>query len=171
MPRYLRILIAIPLLVILLPILLLVVGVWLLYRVVCLLYGLLLNVLVWICWCARGRYVLLVYSESPHWHDYIEEHIITRLPRSTAILNWSQRRSWNSGTLPVQLFYHFAGDREFNPIVIVFVPLRWAKTFRFWQPFRDHKHGKSQSLEDESRRLFSYLSQHGIGDASLQRPQ
>ncbi|TWU13689.1 hypothetical protein CA54_25240 [Symmachiella macrocystis] len=164
MPRYLRILIAIPLLVILLPIVLLVVGAWLLY-------GVLLNVLVWICWCARGRFVLLVYSDSPHWHDYIEEHIITQLPRSTAILNWSQRRSWSWYALPVRVFRYFAGDREFNPIVIVFVPLRWAKTFRFWQPFLDHKHGKSQPLEDESRRLFSYLSQHGIGDRSPQRPQ
>lgn len=171
MPKFFKILIAIPLLAILLPILLLVVGMWLFYRVVWLLYGVVLNVLVWICWCARGRYVLLVYSDSPHWHDYIEEYIISQLPRSTAILNWSQRRSWSWCTLPVQVFYHFGGDREFNPIVIVFVPLRWAKTFRFWQPFRDHKHGNPQPLEDESRRLFSYLSQQGIGDASVERPQ
>ena len=28
-----------------------------------------LYLLVWSCWCTRGRNVLLVYSESPLWYD------------------------------------------------------------------------------------------------------
>ena len=158
MPKPLQILIAIPVIVILIPIVLIVVLTWLLH-------GLALNALIWLCWCTRGRHVLLVYSESPIWHDYIEKNMIPRLPNSTVVLNWSQRRTWRWYSLPVMVFRYFGGTREFNPMVIAFRPLRWTKTFRFWRAFKDYKHGKVAALEEEHA-MFAFLADNGIGTAT-----
>ena len=98
------------------------------------LYGIVLQLVIWVCWCSRGVNVLLVYSDRPNWHDYIETHIIPRLPPSTLLLNWSHRRKWKFLSLPVMAFRFFGGSREFNPLVVVFRPFRWAKTYRFWKP-------------------------------------
>ena len=123
------------------------------------LYGIILQIVIWTRWCSRGTRVLLVTSNSPHWHDYIEANIVPRLPSPIVQLNWSERRHWNSFSLPVRAFRFFGGSNDFNPMVVVFRPFRWAKTFRFWKPFRDFKHGKTQSLETLEDDLFQYLSQ------------
>jgi hypothetical protein len=146
LPRLVRLL----LLLVLLPLVVLLLSARLLYAVV-------LQLIIWLVWCSRGRNVLLVSSESPIWHDYIETHILPRLPQSTTLLNWSERSRWNPFSLPFIAFRFFGGDREFNPMVIVFRPFRWAKTFRFWRAFRDYKHGKHRSLEDLEREMFQYL--------------
>ena len=39
-------------------------------------YASVLQMVIWTCWCTRGVNVLLVYSDSPIWHDYIEQHIL-----------------------------------------------------------------------------------------------
>lgn len=57
--------------------------------------------------------------------------------------------------LPV--FRHFVGAREFNPLAVVFRPFRPARVFRFWQPFREWKHGKPDSLARLEGELFAYL--------------
>ena len=49
-------------------------------------------VAIWLCWCARGRDVLLVYSDSPIWHEYIEKEIFSRLEDRAVVLNWSERK-------------------------------------------------------------------------------
>ncbi len=159
MRRILGILTLILLLPLLIPLVLFALATWLVH-------GAALNVLVWLCWCTRGTHLLLVYSDSPVWHDYIEENVIPRLPNSAIILNWSQRRTWRWYSLRVMVVRYFGGTREFNPMVIAFRPFRWAKTFRFWQPFKDYKHGKPQALEDEERKMFTFLADNGIGTAT-----
>lgn len=153
------------LLVPLIPLLLLLVAVqlltWLTYAVV-------LHLALWIVWCSRGTNVLLVYSESPIWQDYIESEILPRLPRSTVVLNWSQRRQWKYFSLRVRAFRLFGGDREFNPMVIVFRPLRWTKTFRFWKAFRDYKHGKEGPLETLQREMLHCVGPKGTSTAGKQ---
>jgi hypothetical protein len=129
----------------------------------------LLYALVWAAWCPRGRNVLLVYSNSPIWHDYIVANIVPRLPRSTAMLNWSERRDWRAYRLPVMLVRFFGGSREFNPMIVVFLPFRHARVFRFWKAFQDRKHGNHQSLAAVERELFDFLSQSGIGRAEPPR--
>jgi len=155
MRRFLEILIVILLLPLLIPIAFLALTTWLVH-------GVLLNVLVWICWCTRGTNLLLVYSDSPVWHDYIEENLIPRLPESTIVLNWSQRRTWRWYSLPVMVLRYFGGTREFNPMIVAFRPFRWATTFRFFQAFKDYKHGKQQTLVSMERDLFAYLARTGI---------
>jgi hypothetical protein len=84
---------------------------------------------------ARRR-VLFVYSESPNWKEYVEANILPKLPANTVVLNWSNRARWPRFSVPVMLFRCFAGEREFNPIGLVFERLDIVERYRFWQAFR-----------------------------------
>jgi hypothetical protein len=108
----------------------------------------LLYLLVWTIWLGTAqRRVLFVYSDSPNWKTYAETRILPRLPENAVVLNWSHRARWPRLSLPVMLFRAFAGDREFNPIGLVFERWRRVEDYRFWQPLRDAKHGHTGALE------------------------
>ena len=107
--------------------------------------GAFLYTTVWCCWCARGRDVLFVYSDSPIWHDYVVERILPKIGARAIVLNWSERKRWRR-TLPVLVFRFFGGTRSFNPMALVFRPFRFARSFRFYEPFKDYKHGNSEAL-------------------------
>jgi hypothetical protein len=98
----------------------------------------------WIGW-ARRR-VLFVYSDSPNWKEYVEANILPKLPANTVVLNWSNRAQWPRFSVPVMLFGCFAGDREFNPIGLVFERFDIVERYRFWLAFRDAKHGHPETL-------------------------
>ena len=129
---------------------------------------------------ARG---LLVYSNSPNWQGYIEREWLPRLEGRLVILNWSERARWAGEQTVEAALFRLLGDREFNPAAIVFRPLapgrlfrRWVRAIReldpiamlapyerpvevvrFFQPFRDHKHGRTDSLRAAERRLWAVL--------------
>lgn len=145
-------------LVLLAPLIVLIVPLVLALFVGLLVYGLSLTSIVWLLWCSKGIDTLVVYSDSPNWRDYMTESVIPRLQGRSTILNWSERRHWRSLSLPVAVFRFFGGDREYNPIVIVLRPFRLPQTFRFWQPFRDRKHGNLAPLHELESRLDAYLN-------------
>ena len=118
----------------------------------------LLQLIVWTVWCSRGRYALVVYSNSPLWQEYFETQVVPRLGGRAVVLNWSERNGWKM-TLPVILFRVFAGTREFNPIAIVFEPLAWPRRFRFYQAFRSLKRGKPEEVETLRLDLFRLLDE------------
>jgi hypothetical protein len=99
-------------------------------------------------WQPQGKDLLLVYSNSPHWKQYVEENWLPRWRQRAVVLNWSERGTWQRERGPeVALFRAFAGDREFNPLGIVVPPEgRRALVVRFWRPFRDYKHGRDRLL-------------------------
>jgi hypothetical protein len=118
---------------------------------------------VWLLWGTRGKDVLLVYSNSPIWHDYIQEQIIPRIESRAVILNWSDRRHWlRRLSLASLVFRVFGGHREFNPMAIYFPPLWFHKTFRFWRAFRDRKHGKPATLKQVENDFFRCLGIEAI---------
>lgn len=123
-----------------------------------LLLGLLLHIAIWCCWCPRGRDVLFVHSDSPVWHDYVEERILPRLAERAVVLNWSERGRWRP-TLSVLAFRYLAGDRSYNPMAIVFRPFRLTRRFRFYEPFREFKHGKTEAVATMESELFDLLDQ------------
>lgn len=129
------------------------------------LYSSVLYIVVWLAWCTRNRNVLLVYSNSPNWQAYVETEIIPQLPENTIVLNWSERSTWRNSSLAVRVFRHFGRTREFNPVVLVFKPFRWTRTFRFWQAFRAYKHGRPDLLLETQGRLIKYMNHVGV-DAS-----
>jgi hypothetical protein len=113
-----------------------------------LLYTMALSCAVWLLWCRRGKDVLFVWSESPVWRDRIQTRLLPKLGSRAVVLNWSQRAQWTGRfSLARIAFRHFGGDREFNPLAVVFRPLRRAKTFRFWRPYKQLKQGHPEVLE------------------------
>jgi hypothetical protein len=140
---------AVPLLVVSLPFVLVGLLLWCAAAMILLL-------VVWATWCTRGRYALLVYSNSPIWQDYFERHVVPIVGERGVVLNWSDRRRWPY-SLPVALFRVFGGRREFNPLAVVFRPLAWPQRFRFYRPFQALKHGQPQEVEDLRVQLFALL--------------
>lgn len=98
-------------------------------------------------WGASGKRVILVYSNSPHWQAYIEEHWLSRVARVAVVLNWSERSRWpEQHPFEAEVFRMWAGDREFNPVAIVIPQRGPVRVIRFWRAFRDYKHGRDRAL-------------------------
>ena len=112
-----------------------------------------IHLAIWVWWCARGRNVLFVYSDSPLWRDAIERDFLPRLGGRAILLNWSERRRWRF-SLAAIAFTYFGGSREFNPLGLVFRPLRRTRKFRFWKAFRDLKQGRPEALDALPRDFF-----------------
>jgi hypothetical protein len=119
--------------------------------------GLGLHLVIWLVWCTQGRHVLFVYSNSPDWQDHIEQQILPRLPHNAAVLNWSERQQWGWSSLAVQAFYFFGGMSDYVPLALIFRPFRLTRTFRFFKPFKDHKHGRLATLARTEDDLFEAL--------------
>lgn len=108
-------------------------------------------------WLPQGKDTLFVYSDSPIWHDYMTKQVLPLVKDRAIILNWSERSKWRRWRLTQQVFYSFGGRREFNPMVIIFRPIRRAKVFRFWSAFKDWKHGDPANVEGLRNRLQTTL--------------
>ena len=109
-------------------------------------------------WGNLGKRLLFVYSNSPHWQDYLECHWIPLLRDQAVILNWSERRKWKeTAPLEERLFNHYGGSAQFNPIAICFPKRGRVRVIRFWQPFRDYKHGNVASLRAAEAKLAAFL--------------
>ena len=119
-----------------------------------------LHILIWTVWRTRGRDILFVYSDSPIWHDYIKQNILPRLGDRAVVLNWSERKRWRL-SLSRMAFYHLGGYRAFNPLGVLFRPFRRGRTFRFWGPFRDFKHGHPEALGQMEREFFALAGVQG----------
>jgi hypothetical protein len=98
------------------------------------------------------RDLLIVYSNSPNWQRYIEQHWLPKWGDRAVLLNWSDRTLWQRQDPAVRLYRAYANSsppfgREYNPLAIV-VPARGHRVHvvRFWRAFRDYKHGKDRQL-------------------------
>ncbi len=129
-------------------------------------YGLVLHIAAWMCWCTRGKHVLIVYSNSPVWQPYFESQLLPALESRAVILNWSERATWPTWTLAYMVFRFFGGDRNFNPMAIVFRPGRFRRVFRFWKPFRDFKYGKPEAVERMKDELLGIVPPTSAGSAT-----
>jgi hypothetical protein len=118
------------------------------------LWGVSLYLLIWLTW--RKEMVLFVYSNSPIWKEYIETEILPHIRDRAVILNWSHRKTWRS-SLPVFAFRYFGGHRNFNPIGMVFRPFQRVKTYRFFEAFKEFKHGDAERVEELQKSFFETL--------------
>ncbi|HKR59372.1 MAG TPA: hypothetical protein VJS64_06525 [Pyrinomonadaceae bacterium] len=94
-----------------------------------------------------GRFVLFIYSDSPNWKDYIETNLLPQLSPHVVTLNWSQRAQWRqTNPFEARVFRHWASEKEFNPMALIFSSPWTVIEVRLWRAFRDLKHGKDLSL-------------------------
>ena len=116
-----------------------------------LLWGVILYIAIWLTW--RKERLLFVYSDSPTWKDYIEGEILPYIQDRAVILNWSERRKWGN-SLAVLVFRYFGGYRNFNPMALVFRPFRFVRTYRFFEAFKEFKHGDPKKVDQIKKELF-----------------
>jgi len=96
---------------------------------------------------SQKKFVLFIYSDSPVWKSYIENNILAQIQNQSIILNWSNRNKWSKLSWTVQSFKYWGGEKNFNPLAIVFCNFTKIKVFRFYTAFHDYKHGKVDSLQ------------------------
>jgi hypothetical protein len=113
--------------------------------------------LIRLLWLPRGKDVLLVYSDSPIWHDYMANEILPLVGERAIVLNWSERRKWRWLSLTAHAFRSYGGRRQYNPMVVLFRPMGPARVFRFWPAFQDHKHGHPEPLQRMRNELLLAL--------------
>lgn len=110
----------------------------------------------------EGKDLLLVYTASPRWQEYIEREWIPRWRERAVILN--RTKPWNANDPAAQLWLATRGIREHTPLAAV-VPARGpVRVVRFFNAFRDYKHGKDARLRAAERALEAALA-----EASRQR--
>lgn len=126
------------LLPIILPLILLVLVVWGLNF-------LFVHIAVRVAWLPRGKDILFVHSDSTLWKDFVASDLLPLVRDRAYVLNWSERRLWSRWSFPVHVFHTLGGEREYNPLIIVFSPLR-TEYFRFWVAFKDAKKGDTATL-------------------------
>ena len=122
-------------------------------------------------WFPKRKFLLFVYSDSPSWKEYIEQNIIPKISSKATIINWSERSQWEwKGTLELKVFRHWTGvsqyfdrgrkkwnGKEFCPAAVVFNPWWKPKVIRFWQAFKDFKHGKDFGLKKCEKDFFDLV--------------
>jgi hypothetical protein len=116
-----------------------------------------LHLALLVAWLPRGRRLLFVYSDSPRWKPYLDEHVVPRLPASAVVLNWSERARWSPFNLGVWLFRMWSGPREYNPVAIVVRPLRSPRVYRFFGAFEELKRGRPERLREVEGALLGEL--------------
>jgi hypothetical protein len=122
-----------------------------------LVYRALLYLLVWALWLPKGKDILFVYSDSPIWHEYMATQVLPLVQERSVVLNWSERKKWSRWSLGVAVFHHFGGAGDFNPLIVLFQPLRVARVFRFWSAFKDWKRGYKEPVERLRQELSASL--------------
>jgi hypothetical protein len=109
-------------------------------------------------WGGRGKRLVLVYSNSPNWQAYVEENWLPRLESIAVVLNWSERGTWaERHPFEADIFRAWAGEREFNPLAIIIPADGPVRVIRFWQAFREYKHGKDRTLRAAEAELGAAL--------------
>lgn len=113
--------------------------------------------LVWLWWLPSGKDVLFVCSDSPVWKEYMETPILPLVSGRAIVLNWSARHGWPRWSFTVRVFRTFGHGRDFNPMVVLFRPLRRARVFRFLPAFKEFKHGYTEEVEQLRQELMLAL--------------
>jgi len=109
-------------------------------------------------WGQHGKRVLLVYSETREWQQYVAEERIAGLRERAVLLKWARRSEMKrNAPLETKIFSHWGDDRMFNPTAIYLPKWGKVKTIRFRQAFKDFRHGKEQELRKTRDQLAAIV--------------
>jgi hypothetical protein len=90
--------------------------------------------------------IIFVNSDSPIWHEYLNNKWLTKVMNYAYILNWSEIKKWKHNQWDVRMFRHWGGDRNMTPIMIIYMNFFQIRIFRFYEAFIDYKHGRTKNL-------------------------
>ena len=108
-------------------------------------------------YAGTGKDVLVVYTDSPHWKEYIETQWLPRW--GDRAIAFDRSKPWREDQVEARLWRAVAGSAEHTPVVIVVPPRGKVRIVRFWLAFRDFKHGKDKRLRDAEARLATILGE------------
>jgi hypothetical protein len=118
----------------------------------------LVHLLAWTVWLPRTYRGVLVYSNSPNWQQDVEHSILPVVRDRLVILNWSERKRWRN-SLAAWCFrlVNFGRQTGWNPMAIIFPRWRALRTVRFFDAYRDAKHGNDLELRKRKQELFELI--------------
>jgi hypothetical protein len=108
-----------------------------------------------------GKDVILVYSNSPHWSEYIESHWIPRWGARLVVVNLSQRNGWRRETSPEAAVVGRRRREPTHPLVVVVPRSGNAKHFSFRTAFHKRKFGDGVPLASMEAELEKALASSG----------
>jgi hypothetical protein len=109
-------------------------------------YRWVLRLLFSLKWHSYHKFVVFVYSDNPHWKEYIESKILPEIAPHSVTLNRSRPEQWRHRRLETLIWTHWGGRVEYSPVAIVFPPHQPPCVFRFWTPFKALHYGKEAPL-------------------------
>jgi len=118
-----------------------------------------LQFLFWLKWHHYHKFVVFVYSDHPHWKEYIETKILPQIAPHSVTLNRSRPAQWKQRQLETLIWTHWGGPVEYSPVAIVFPPHRPPCVLRFWTPFKALHYGKEAPLLAARAALFELVDQ------------
>ncbi|MFL5620169.1 MAG: hypothetical protein ACJ79A_17455 [Gemmatimonadaceae bacterium] len=108
-------------------------------------------------YAGSGKDVVVVYTDSPHWKEYIETRWLPRW--GDRAIAFDRSKPWRVDQPEARLWRAVAGAVEHTPVVIVVPPSGRVQIVRFFLAFRDHKHGREQRLREAEARLAQLLGE------------
>jgi hypothetical protein len=108
-------------------------------------------------YAGSGKDVVVVYTDSPHWKEYIETRWLPRWGDRT--IAFDRSKPWREDQPEARLWRAVAGATEHTPVVIVVPPAGKVQIVRFFLAFRDYKHGKDRRLRAAEARLAAILGE------------
>ena len=84
----------------------------------------------------------------------MEVEIYPLVAERAVVLSWSARSTWAKWSFAVRVFRGFGGERNFNPMVVLFRRFHCARIFRFLPAFQECKHGRRANIEQLRRDLM-----------------
>ena len=98
-----------------------------------------------------GIDILITYSTSPHWQEYIERNWLPLYRERAVVFNRSL--PWRDNDPHAALWRTFTRGGEHTPSVIVLSAGSMPRVIRFYSAFRDYKHGKHAAMRKAEAEL------------------
>jgi len=109
-------------------------------------------------WGRHGMRVVLAYSDDTRWRERIERDWLPRIGRRTVVLDSRSRQTFRrDAPVEAQVFEHWAGRRDFDPIAIVIPHAGRVRTFGFRDAFLAAFAGDDRPLAAAEARLFGLV--------------
>ena len=106
-----------------------------------------------------GKFVLVAYTRSAVWADYMEHRLIPQLGSAAVVIDRS-RESWRRDhPIEAAAIKFWGGGSNYNPIVIVIRSPWRVRAFGLYDAFQKLKHGDAKELDEAVSKVLSYRNQ------------